>query len=94
MAFLAALRILALILALQSSPDPEMPTKSKVSATSPSQRWVSADGSTLPCTGCYFWPGDSLVPWIQHHSLDLLTDRILLLLGKQDVDAHYANSQP
>lgn len=55
---------------------------------------VSADGSTLPCAGCYFWPGDSLVPWIQHHSLDLLTDRILLLLGKQDVDAHYANSQP
>lgn len=55
---------------------------------------VSADGSTLPCAECYFWLGDSLVSWIQHHSLDLLTDRILLLLGKQDVDAHYANSQP
>lgn len=34
------------------------------------------------------------IPWIRHHSLDLLTDGILVLLGKQDTDTHYANSQP
>lgn len=42
-----------------------------------------------------FLAGRFLGPsWIQHRSLDSLTDGILLSLGKPDVDAHYANSQP
>lgn len=71
-----------------SSPQPQPQPRSDPETPTPFHQQMAA-----ACPAPRVIPGWE-IPWIRHHSLDLLTDGILVLLGKQDTDTHYANSQP